>query len=102
MVINEDQDQLAFEHLVADALPGDVLTLKGPPDFINVELFADFHDDNEKTRKKNSSKRKEWKHGSLTTDGRVVIPISMKNKSPLHTKKPGSEKEEDINLDLLL
>jgi hypothetical protein len=83
------EDEVAFEHQVAAALPGDVITLKGPPDFINVELFADFHDDNEKTRKKNSSKRKEWKHGSLTTDGRVVIPISLKNKRPIAYKKTG-------------
>ena len=75
----EKEDQKTFENLQLGAAPGDVITLKGPPDFINVELFADLIDHDERTKQKNELKRRSWKYGSLTNDGRIVIPISVKN-----------------------
>jgi hypothetical protein len=80
------EDQIKFESQLAEAHPGEVISLTVPPDFINVELFPDFSDDDEKTRKKNETKRKQWKHGSMTDDGRIVIPIDIHNKQKVQWK----------------
>ena len=83
----EPHDEEAFENTLASTVSGEAITLKGPPDFINVELFADLIDDDNKAKLKNESKRKSWKYGSLTSDGRIVIPISVKNKQFVEFKK---------------
>jgi hypothetical protein len=80
------EDQMKFESQFAEAHPGEVISLTVPPDFINVELFPDFPDDDDKTRKKNETKRKQWKHGSMTDDGRIVIPIDIHNKQKVQYK----------------
>ena len=76
----EDQDN--FENLLSEAVPGTIITLEGPPDYINVELFPDFDGDDEKIRLKNEAKRRQWKFGSITEDGRIVVPLDM-----THSKK---------------
>ena len=63
-----------------------VMTLDRPPDAINVELFADFDGDSDKKRRENIEKRREWTHGSLVDDGRVVIQISRQWGSKLVRK----------------
>lgn len=63
-----------------------VMTLDRPPDAINVELFADFDGDSDKKRRENIEKRREWTHGSLVDDGRIVIQISRRWGSKLVRK----------------
>lgn len=75
-----------FERLLEEAQPGEIITLDHPPDMINVELFPDFPDDDEKTRKKNEKHRQAWKHGSITTDGTVVVPIDVSSGTHLQWK----------------
>lgn len=83
----KEEDQICFENQLASASPGDVITLKCPPDFINIELFPDFQNDNTKTKEKNQLKRSQWRSGSLTNDGRKVIPISVTNKQFVEFKR---------------
>lgn len=83
---SEIEDQNNFENKLREAPPGTTITLEGPPDFINVELFPDFDDDDEKTRRKNEEKRRQWKSGSLTQDGRIIIPIDLNNKKHVQWK----------------
>ena len=58
-----------------------MVTIESPPDIINVEMFPDFPGDDTKTKAKNESKRKEWilRHGSITDDGKIVIPIEIRH-----------------------
>ena len=69
-----------FENGFLDQLrcsdPGEVITIDQPPDFINVEIFPDIPGD-DNTTARNVAHRKEWKGGSLSNDGRIVIPISI-------------------------
>merc|ERR1712194_546524 len=61
---------------------GSVITIERPPDFINVELFPDIHGDY-KAIAMNVLRRLNWKGGSITNDGRIVVPISMTPKHQL-------------------
>ena len=70
----EEEDNIFNEEFESDGPL--VMTLDEPPSAINVELFADFDGDSRDKKKENKEKRKEWKHGSLVDDGRVVIQIS--------------------------
>jgi len=70
----EEEDNIFNEEFESDGPL--VMTLDEPPSAINVELFADFDGDSRDKKKENKKKRKEWKHGSLVDDGRVVIQIS--------------------------
>ena len=64
--------------------PGGVITLKDPPEMINVEVFPDVDGDDEVTRELNRRLRREWSHGRIQPGdgageeeghGRVVIPV---------------------------
>ena len=82
----EPETQTKFEQRVESAIAGQVITLSGPPDIINVELFPDFEDDNNKMRKKNKENREKWRDKSITDDGTVVVPISISNKKHVKWK----------------
>ena len=78
----EDQEQKRqFKLKCSQAEPGDVITLDEPPTAINVELFADFDGDSTSEAAKKKRERKEWLDGGKGSmvDGRVVIPISLKD-----------------------
>lgn len=79
----EDKDQRRrFRLQCAQAKPGDIITLDFPPTAINVELFPDYDEDTTSETTKKKVKRKEWLDsgkGSITNDGRVVIPISHRD-----------------------
>jgi len=62
------------------------MTLDRPPAAINVELFADFDGDSKDKKQENKRKRKEWTHGSLVNDGRVVVQLSRRWGSELIRK----------------
>ena len=69
-------DLLEFNMKLQSAEPGATIDLDRPPDIINVELFPDLPGDDDKTRESNEEKRKQWKYGSVTDDGTIVIPIT--------------------------
>ena len=77
----EDKEQRKqFKLKCAQAKPGDVITIHSPPTAVNVELFADLEEDTAATKAKKKADREEWLNGgkgSITADGRVVIPISL-------------------------
>jgi len=79
----EDKDEKRqFKVQCAQAEPGDIITLASPPTAINVELFADSDWDSETEKKKKKAMRREWLRsgkGSITKDGFVVIPISIRD-----------------------
>lgn len=77
---DSEEKRKIFDELVREAEPGETITLPEPPDIINVEMFPDFEGDNEKTRAQNEKRRKEWKHGSITDEGRIIIPITISQK----------------------
>ena len=83
----EPEAQTKFEQCLESARTGEVITLAGPPDIINVELFPDFEDDDDKTHKKNKENCKKWKDRSITNDGTVVVPISISNKKHVKWKR---------------
>ncbi|KAL7526069.1 hypothetical protein ACHAWF_001619, partial [Thalassiosira exigua] len=64
------------QKLFDSATPEGVVTLQEPPDMINVKLFPDFPDADDKARAKNKEKNhRAWNGGSITNDGTIVIPI---------------------------
>jgi hypothetical protein len=71
-----DEEREYREHMKSHQ-PGETVTLHNPPSAINVELFADFPGDSEAQKKRNATKRQNWRHGSLA-ENRVVIPISTR------------------------
>ena len=81
------EDQERFEEILQATPPGETVTLQHPPDIINVELFPDFPGDSDKERMKNKARRDRWLDGSITEDGRVVIPITVSNKKYVKWKK---------------
>ena len=81
------EDQERFEEILQTTPPGETVTLQHPPDIINVELFPDFPGDSDKERMKNKARRDRWLDGSITEDGRVVIPITVSNKKYVKWKK---------------
>ena len=94
----EDKKQRRrFDKLLRQAKPGDVIDLDFPPTAINVELFADFEGDSDAVKADNVTKRKSWFDSgkqSITRDGRVVIPISIRDGNKISTRAtsyiPGS------------
>ena len=93
----EDKEQRKqFNEKRRQAKPGDVIDLDSPPTTINVELFADFPEDTATETEKKKVMRKEWLRdgkGTLTRDGRIVIPISTRHGSKIKSKAtyiPGS------------
>ena len=61
----EPEAQKKFEQCLESAKAGEVITLSGPPNIINVELFPDFKDDDDKIHKKKQRKLHEmerWEH----------------------------------------
>ena len=84
---------LSFEHqkdernLMAKlnaSRPGDSITIDEPPTAINVELFADFPEDLHSDKSAKVDARAAWLgsgKGSITADGKVVIPISLQDGS---------------------
>jgi len=87
----EDKHQRSkFRLQCAQAAPGNVIDLDFPPTAINVELFPDFDEDSVSDKAKKEKERKEWLEsgkGSITQDGRVVIPISMRDGKKIQSKK---------------
>ena len=83
----DDKRRTDFEDRLRNTPPGEEIILTSPPDFINVELFPDLDGDNINAKKRNAEKRKKWKHGSITNDGRIVIPIEVSNKKHVKWKK---------------
>jgi hypothetical protein len=75
---DDPDDEAEFHKHVSAHSPGATITLHKPPSAINVELFADWPGDSEEKKKENLLERKQWQHGSLAKDGRIVIPISTK------------------------
>ena len=53
-----------------------IIAIERPSDLINVELFPDIHGKDRAT-KVNVSRHLKWKGGSITTNRRIVVPISM-------------------------
>ena len=83
----DKERQIDFENQLNGSSPGEEITLTAPPDFVNVELFPDLDGDSNNAKRKNAEKRKNWKYGSMTNDGRVVIPIEISNKKHIKWKK---------------
>mgnify|MGYP006184680949 CR=1 FL=1 len=55
-----------------------IIELQTPPTAINVEIFPDFPSEDNSTFKFKSKQRHEWKYGSITNDGKIIIPIVQK------------------------
>ena len=83
----DTEDEALFVDMMRNIAPGGTITLPRPPSTVNVELFADFPGDSREQKKKNMQSRKKWTHGSMTSDGTVVIPISTKSGSFIKDKK---------------
>jgi len=71
-------DKIYLDNMLLNTPIGGTITLPAPPTAINVELYANMPHDDDSKREWNLMKRKEWQHGSLVDDGRVIIPINKK------------------------
>jgi hypothetical protein len=78
LAFDDPNDKMYLDELIASTLVGEVIDLPQPPSAINVEIFADFPDDNQDLLNKKAYERSQWKHGSVVLDGRIVIPIDQK------------------------
>jgi hypothetical protein len=54
---------------------GGMIDLPGPPTATSVEIFPDFPNDSLKILLDKHAKRAKWRHGSITDEGTIVIPI---------------------------
>ena len=83
------RDERNLTRKLGTARPGDTVTIEEPPTAINVELFADFADDPDSAKKGKADARAAWLEsgkGSITADGKVVIPISLQDGSRIPYK----------------
>jgi energy-coupling factor transporter ATP-binding protein EcfA2 len=83
------KDERNLTRKLGTARPGDTVTIEEPPTAINVELFADFADDPDSAKKGKADARAAWLEsdkGSITADGKVVIPISLQDGSRIPYK----------------
>jgi hypothetical protein len=86
---DEREDEMIFIGKLNAARPGDTVTIDAPPTAINVELFADFDTDTSTAKKEKEGMRVAWLEsgkGSITADGKVVIPISLQDGNPIKHK----------------
>ncbi len=77
----DEEDEAEFDDMVQNTPVGGTIELSKRPSSINVELFADFEGDSVAQKRRNAKMRADWKYGSMTSDGTVVIPISPKSGS---------------------
>ena len=98
-----DRDQRRqFREKLKRARPGDVIGIDSPPTAINVELFPDFPGDSTATTAAKKAERRLWLRsgkGSITRDGRVVIPISLADGNKIKYKTtyvPGCTNEANL------
>jgi hypothetical protein len=75
-----------LDEMIATTQPGETIDLPQPPVAINVELYADFPDDSTMILQQKENQRRKWKHGSITQDGRIVIPIDRNSRCKFHTE----------------
>lgn len=83
------KDELGFIGKLNAARPGDTVTIDEPPTAINVELFANFDADTNTAKREKEGMRVAWLEsgkGSITDDGKVVIPISLQDGNPIPLK----------------
>lgn len=78
---DEIEDYLMKESQKVPA--GGVITLKKPPEIINVEVFPDLEGDDDNTKNLNRRLRQEWTYGRIEEgdegvdgDRRVIIPVA--------------------------
>ena len=78
LAFNSLNEKNYLDHLIKLTPLGGIIDLETPPTAINVELYPDFPCDDLSTTKYKIKKRYEWKHGSITSDGKVIVPIDKK------------------------
>jgi hypothetical protein len=61
-------------------LIGGTVDLRTPPTAVNAELHPDCHGDDQDTLDEKRDQRNVWTRGSITNDGKIVIPIDRKTK----------------------
>ena len=86
---DNENDENSLKESLNIASPGDTITIHDSPTAINVELFADFEGDTTGEKKSKAKMRRAWlksEKGSITADGKVVIPISLQDGSRIKHK----------------
>ena len=87
----DSSDEKAYlDEMVKNTPVGGIIDLPTPPKAINVELFPDFLGDSKTKAEMNAKMRKTWTHGSITDDGKVVVPINQKTVKYRTETIPGS------------
>ncbi len=84
----ETEEEADFLHQMQETTEfGGVIDLPNPPKAINVELYPDSELDSESKKKEHQEKRKRWRCGSITDDGRTVIPIDNSHSGKIRVLK---------------
>ena len=92
-------EERQFKKQLRQAKPGEEIVLDSPPAAINVEPFADFSDDSTADKAKKKAARKKWlqdNKGSITNDGRVVVPISTRDGAQIPFTSPTAVPGNDV------
>jgi hypothetical protein len=78
LAFDNSKEKVYLDEMVESTPIGGMIDLPSPPTAINVEIFPDFPNDSLNILLKKQAKRAKWKHGSVTDDGTIVIPIDPK------------------------
>ena len=72
------EEKTYLDNMIKITPIGGIIDLPTPPIAINVELYPDCYGDDQETLLHKLKKRKAWTRGSITNDGRIIIPIDRR------------------------
>lgn len=78
LAFDNSDDKMHLDEMLQSTPIGGIIDLPAPPTAINVEIFPSFPTDSSETLLHKENKRARCKHGSITDDGTIVIPIDPK------------------------
>jgi hypothetical protein len=78
LALNSLDEKNLLDHLIKLTPIGGTIDLETPPTAINVKIYPNFPCDDVSTTEYKTRKRNEWKHESITSDGKVIVPIDKK------------------------
>jgi hypothetical protein len=78
LAFDNSKEKVYLDEMVESTPIGGMIDLPSPPTAINVEIFPNFPNDSPEILLEKQAKRAKWKHGSITDDETIVIPIDPK------------------------
>jgi len=74
------EEKIYLEDMINTTPIRGTIDFQMPPTAINVELYPDYYGDDQDTLGEKMVQHNVWTHGSITDDGKIIIPINRKTK----------------------